>query len=154
MMFARTQSERDTFSKFYNDLHEMTAEMEKAHDAEPVTSTMLEPYLQYGHHFAIGNAVQTVAPTLFEMKLVIFIAGEGEAFITPDEPCTWHNPQSYKFPPMLRSPGLAQQDIEVCLPISPRYLALPCRRGDRTGPAKNRRQLRKNSAPRGRFHVL
>src|SRR6266567_1664177 len=28
--------------------------------------------------------------------------------------------------------------------------ASPCRRGDRTGPAKNRRQLRKNSAPRGR----
>src|SRR5437588_5852778 len=28
--------------------------------------------------------------------------------------------------------------------------ASPCRRGDRSGPAKNRRQLRKNSAPRGR----
>ena len=28
--------------------------------------------------------------------------------------------------------------------------ASPCRRGDRTGPAKNHRQLRKNSAPRGK----
>src|SRR5213593_3689087 len=28
--------------------------------------------------------------------------------------------------------------------------ASPCRRGDRTGPAKNRRQVRENSAPRGR----
>ena len=28
--------------------------------------------------------------------------------------------------------------------------ASPCRRGDQTGPAKNRRQLRENSAPRGR----
>ena len=28
--------------------------------------------------------------------------------------------------------------------------ASPCRRGDRTGPAKNRRQVRENSAHRGR----
>ena len=33
--------------------------------------------------------------------------------------------------------------------------ASPCRRGDRTGPAKNRRQIRKKfSAAGNRFHVL
>jgi hypothetical protein len=124
MMFVRTKSERKAFTKFYSELHEMTSAMEEQHNAEPTASAFTGAYKEYGHHAAIGHSIQTIAGALFEMNLAIFVAADGESFITSDEPCAWHNPQSYKFPPMLRSPGLAQQDIEISLPISPHYLAL------------------------------
>jgi len=124
MMFIRTKSERETFTKFYTDLHKMVSAMEEQHNAEPAASAFASAYKEYGHHVAIGDSIQNIAEALFEMNLAMFVAADGEAFITSDEPCVWHNPQSYKFPPMLRSPGLAQQDIEISLPISPCYLAL------------------------------
>src|SRR5262249_755242 len=71
----------------------------------------------------MGHSIQTIAEALFAMNLALFVAAD-EAFITSDEPCVWHNPQAHKFPPMLHSPGLAQQDVEITLPISPQFLAL------------------------------
>jgi hypothetical protein len=124
MTFVRTKSERESFLKFYTGLHDMTVSMEEQHKAEPVASSMTAAYKKYGHHVAIGHSIQTIVEALFAMNLAIFVAPDGEAFITSDEPCVWHNPQAHKFPPMLRSPGLAQQDIEITLPISPQFLAL------------------------------
>jgi hypothetical protein len=123
MMFIRTKSERESFTKFFTELHDMTSAIEKQHASEPVTSSITATYKEYGHHAAIGHSIQQIAETLFAMNLAHFVAADG-AFITSDEPCVWHNPKSYRFPPMLRSPGLAQQDIEITLPISPQYLAL------------------------------
>lgn len=124
MMFVRTKSERESFLKFYTGLHDMTVAMEEQHKAEPVASSMTAAYKEYGHHVAIGHSIQTITEALFAMNLAILVALDGEAFITSDEPCMWHNPQAYKFPPMLRGPGLAQQDIEITLPLSPQFLAL------------------------------
>jgi hypothetical protein len=36
----------------------------------------------------------------------------------------WFNPEAYKFPPFFRSPGLAQERIEITLPLSPKYFAV------------------------------
>lgn len=37
-------------------------------------------------------------------------------------PCIWHNPKLHTFLPFYRSPGLAQKDTEVYLPLRPRHM--------------------------------
>jgi hypothetical protein len=52
----------------------------------------------------------------------ILISKEPLGFITSDAPCVWFNPKAHTFPPFYRSPGLAQTDIEVTLPLTPHHL--------------------------------
>jgi hypothetical protein len=39
-------------------------------------------------------------------------------------PGVWFNPKAHTLPPLYRSPGLAQKDIEVTLPLTPHHLLL------------------------------
>jgi hypothetical protein len=63
-------------------------------------------------------------PLLFAMNMSIVVADDEVGFITSDMPCIWHNSKLHTFPPFYRHPGLAQKDIEVCLPLTPQHMLL------------------------------
>ena len=62
------------------------------------------------------------APLLLQMHMSVLVTDSELGFITSDNPCVWFNPTLHRLPPFYRSPGLAQQDIEVSLPLSPNHL--------------------------------
>lgn len=98
--------------------------MEQAHNAKPVTSQQLEESLKNHHGELVVQTIEVVAPILFQMTLTIFSTDDPIGFITSDAPAAMYNPRAHTFPPIYRSPGLFQKDIELTLPLSPRHLAL------------------------------
>lgn len=124
MMVTRTKSQRANWTDFYSRLHDQVESMEKFHGAEPIASRETADLIKHGHHMFMGHSIDVIVEWLFRMNMAVFAAGEGQRFITSDRPCVWFNPDSYKFPPLLRGPGLAQDKIEITLPISPDFFAI------------------------------
>ena len=125
MMWSRTKAERRSLTNNFTELHEMTESLERQFQPEGQVAASLETerWKDYGHQFTIGHTIDFVSHALFHMHVCIFVAAHQQRFITSDCPCGWFNPEAYKWPPMLRSPGLAQKDIEITLPMSPTHLA-------------------------------
>ncbi|HEY7001954.1 MAG TPA: DUF4238 domain-containing protein [Candidatus Udaeobacter sp.] len=125
MMSVRTMPERRSLTKSFTELHEMTESLERQFQpgGQRVASLETERWKDQGHQFTIGHSIDFVSGELFEMHLCFLVAAHQQRFITSDHPCVWFNPEAYKWPPMLRGPGLAQKDIEITLPISPTHLA-------------------------------
>ncbi len=67
----------------------------------------------------IGSTLKVVVPAFQRMNVAVLCTRDPIGFVTSDRPCTWYDPENYKFPPWLRGPGLASPTIEVTLPISP-----------------------------------
>lgn len=67
----------------------------------------------------IGIVVKSVIPIFQRMHVVVLCTADPIGFVTSDCPCTWFDPEGYKFQPIYRSPGLGSRTIEVTLPISP-----------------------------------
>lgn len=124
MMCSRTKSQRENWTQFASELHGMTESMEQSYGAEPGTSKETARFKEYGHHMFMGHSIEVIADWLFRMNLVIFTAAERQLFLTSDRPGVWFNPDAHKMPPMYRGPGLAQEKIEITLPLSPKYFAL------------------------------
>ena len=124
MMSTRTKSQRANWTDFFSKVHDQVESIEKSNNAEPTTSLETAQMKEYGHHVYMGHSIDFIADALFRMNMVIFMAAQQERFITSDHPCVWFNPEAYKFPPMLRSPGLAQDRIEITLPLSPTHLVV------------------------------
>ena len=61
---------------------------------------------------------------LVRMRLTILFTASEPGFITSDTPCVWFDPELYKLPSLLRSPGLGSKTIQVTMPISPNFLVL------------------------------
>jgi hypothetical protein len=72
----------------------------------------------------IVPVVQTVMSMFQRMHVAVLHTQDPTGFVTSDNPCTWFDPESYKFPPFYRGPGLGSRTIEVTLPISPRQCLL------------------------------
>lgn len=124
MMSSRTSSERASLTKSFTEMHKMTEALEEQFTpGRREASLETAKWRDFGHHMAIGHSINFISDTLFKMKLSLFIAGGEQRYVTSDHPCTWHNPEAYKWPPFYRSPGLYQERIEVTLPLSPMYLA-------------------------------
>jgi hypothetical protein len=123
-MLGRSTQQGDWMLKQQLDHLEVIKEMEKAHGAEPITSKDMERALENHHARLVVGCIQTMAPVLFGMVLTIFTTNDRTGFITSDAPAVMYNPRSHTFPPMYRSPGLLQRDVEVTLPLSPQHLAL------------------------------
>jgi Protein of unknown function (DUF4238) len=124
MMSTRTKSQRANWTDFYSRLHDQVESMERFHNAEPSTSLETAHLKEYGHHMFMGHSIDFITEWLFRMNMVIFTAVQHERFITSDHPCVWFNPEAHKFPPLLRSPGLAQDRIEITLPLSPTHFVV------------------------------
>jgi hypothetical protein len=125
-MSLRTDSRRNSMQRFANELHETTTLMEEDHQLEPQASLWTGALQRHAHQYLIGEGLGTLPGLLFAMRLVILETVDPHGFITSDDPCVWWNPKAYQMPPFYRSPGLAQRDIEVTLPVSPRFLAVVC----------------------------
>lgn len=123
MMASRTKTPRRNLSRSFNEIHQKTVELERSHNAPPLGSLETQIYAEHGHQLTLGYNIQTIAEWLSRMHLTIFVASGTSRFISSDDPCVWFNPESYRFPPLLRSPGLAQEKIEVTLPLSPTHFA-------------------------------
>jgi hypothetical protein len=67
----------------------------------------------------IEMVMQSVIPIFQRMHVAVLCTADPIGFVTSDHPCTWFDPESYKFQPIYRSPGLDSRTIEVTLPISP-----------------------------------
>jgi hypothetical protein len=67
----------------------------------------------------IAGIVSTVMRHFAQMHTAILCTDDPIGFVTSDHPCTWFDPEAYKFPPFCRSPGLAVKTIEITLPVSP-----------------------------------
>ncbi|MDE2719285.1 DUF4238 domain-containing protein [Candidatus Palauibacter polyketidifaciens] len=69
-------------------------------------------------------AIETQLPWLIQMRLRVLTTDDDVGFITSDRPCVWFDPEAYRLPWHLRSPGLAVSTIEITLPISPTQMLL------------------------------
>lgn len=67
----------------------------------------------------IGQLVRTVQPILSRMSMAVLCTEDQLGFVTTDNPCVWVDPESYKYPPYLRGPGIGMKGIEITLPVSP-----------------------------------
>lgn len=123
-MHTRTIAMGDHWKATQQELHDVVRNLEKQHDAPPTTSLQTARMVEYAAQHLIAMGIDVEAPLLFEMPMTIMVTTDELGFITSDAPCVWFNPQLYKLPPFYRSPGLAQRDIEVTLPLTPRHLLL------------------------------
>jgi hypothetical protein len=123
-MHTRTIAMGDHWKATQQELHNVVTNLEKQHHAAPTTSLRTAKMVEYAAQHLITMGIDVEAPLLFEMPMTIMMTADELGFITSDAPCVWLNPQLYKVPPFYRSPGLAQRDIEVTLPLTPHHLLL------------------------------
>jgi len=123
-MHTRTIAMGDHWKATQQRLHDVMANLEKMHDAPPTTSLETAKMVEFAPQHLIAMGIDIESPLLFEMPMTIMVTDDELGFITSDTPCVWFNPQLYKLPPFFRSPGLAQPDIEVTLPLTPRHMLL------------------------------
>ncbi|MEG1766931.1 MAG: DUF4238 domain-containing protein [Comamonas sp.] len=75
---------------------------------EDVTQTLLQ------------TAAKHVAPRLASMHATVLCTEHPIGFVTTDAPSTWFDPGAYRLPPLQRSVGLNNIDIQITLPLSPK----------------------------------
>jgi len=68
--------------------------------------------------------INTLAPRLLAMDMVVIETNTEPGFITSDNPCVWFDPEAYKRPPMFQTPGLGYETTEITLPISPNQMLI------------------------------
>lgn len=88
--------------------------------SQEAVKAMAETPLQ----IALPGMITSQLQMFRRMKLGILYHDFKPGFITSDTPCVWFDPESYKYPVLFRSPGLAMPSIEVTLPISPRQMVI------------------------------
>ena len=66
--------------------------------------------------------IRTMLPILLRMPAAVLETTDSLGFITSDNPVVIYDPESYKMPPIFRSPGLLSSTVEVTMPLSPRQL--------------------------------
>lgn len=98
--------------------------MEKQAGAEPVTSLETGRILENAPQHFLAMSLDVESPLYLRMNMAILVTDDPIGFITSDSPCGWYNPKAHTMPPFYRSPGLAQTDIEVTLPLTPQHLLL------------------------------
>lgn len=80
------------------------------------------------HSAGIPGLVSSIFGLIFEMKCGLIISADPEnRFITADSPCVMVNPEMetrFGRDALIAQPGLAQEDIELSLPLSPRMAVL------------------------------
>ena len=138
-MFERQPSKRDSLQKFFSDVKEKVEHMRAL---SPETKRRLakipsitsgkgipaDEFLEMGkdvgslHTSMIPEGVDVIAPIIFDMKWAFVVRSEGESpFMTSDNPCSLANPvlEATYGPGIFGStPGFAQKDVELSLPLS------------------------------------
>lgn len=121
-MKSRTRRAGDNWQKTAQQLHDMVSSMEQQYGTAPTTSRQTERMVEMAPPYFVMTNLDIRTPILYQMEMSIFVANDELGFITSDSPCVWFNPKAHTFPPFYRSPGLAQPDIEVTLPLTPTHM--------------------------------
>jgi hypothetical protein len=120
-MFSRVNQQGTVWVDFVKEIHDGVKRMEEQHNAEPSTSLEVAAMLENARPEYIAMSLEILAKMYYEMSMAILVAPLTDRFITSDSPTVWYNPDSYKLPPFWRSPGLAQEKVEVTMPLTPKY---------------------------------
>jgi hypothetical protein len=121
-MKSRTRRAGDHWQKTAQQLHGMVSSMEQQHGTAPTTSRETRRMVEVAPPYFVMTNLEIQTPLLYQMEMAIFVANDELGFITSDSPCVWFNPKAHTLPPFYRSPGLAQPDIEVTLPLTPAHM--------------------------------
>lgn len=122
-MLQRTLRHKDTLERFYDELIRRTELLERAHNITPRKSAELRAEKENAHKLSLVAILPNLTRLLLEMKVAFLCVDKsGARFITSDDPCNLFNPdlqwQSFY------GPGLAQENIELTLPLSPHVLLI------------------------------
>lgn len=123
-MIGRTNRMAQHNLDFFRKVHDKVSAMESHFGAEPSLSKQTSVFADQGDKLSMAMLLSHMPPMLFQMSLTILETDAEIGFITSDDPCVLYNPKAYKLPPLFRSPGLGQPEIEVTLPLTPKQLAL------------------------------
>jgi hypothetical protein len=116
---------------FLTAAHNQVVASERKRNAPPRTSLKTAELAENAHPLYIAASLRVGTPLLFNMAMTILSSDDDFGFITSDIPCVWHSPSLHTLPPSMRNVGLNLVDIEVTLPLSPRYLLLVSHRAHR-----------------------
>ena len=134
---VRTRAQRDHHQKQWRKVQEKMDRMgEWAKNATPeqrqAASTLgggSGPRLGYDEVKRLAEApmqtmlapmIETQLPLLVRMDAVVMECATGPGFITSDNPCVWWDPEWHKKAPVWRGAALADPNLEICMPLSPR----------------------------------
>ena len=106
---------------FAEELHESVTHLERAHNVEPRMSLETAAMVENARPQLVAMSLQMLSELYYGMSMGIFVAPENCHFITSDSPTVWYNPEAYKLPPFWRSAGLAQEKVEVTMPLTPKF---------------------------------
>ena len=123
-MHTRTMAQGEHWRGEMAKMHEQLESMERAYGIAPSESLATAEMVKTAHTDIVIMSIMHETPLLFQMNMSIVVADDETGFITSDVPCIWQNPKLHTFPPFYRHPGLAQKDIEVCLPLTPQHMLL------------------------------
>jgi hypothetical protein len=117
VMLQRTLRHKDNLEKFLDELISRTEAMEKSHGIASKKSDEIKRYKENVHKIGVFQNLPDITELLVKMSIGFLCAEKGSFYITSDDPCNLFNPdlQWQRF----YSPGLAQEKIEVTLPLSP-----------------------------------
>jgi len=121
-MQSRTIRAGDHWRNTAQQIHDITSSLEQQYGVGPHTSKQTERMVEVAPQYFVMTMLEMQTPIYFQMQISIFVSKDEFGFITSDSPCVWFNPKAHTFPPFYRSPGLAQADIEVTLPLTPQHL--------------------------------
>ena len=151
-MTARVDPQARSFEGSLRQEFEIVQRIEQQHKLDPSTSLEIGALLDNVRPFFVASSLPIIAPLYYRMSMAILVAPGEEMFITSDSPTAWNNPEAYKWPPFYRSPGLAQEGIEVTLPLTPRYALLLSHNDKISGYKKATDRLVNEMNRRTRFH--
>ena len=120
VMLQRTLRHKDNLERFLNELIEHAEALETTHNAPHKQSEEIKQYKENSHKLGVVQTLPDITELLMKMNIAFLCAEGGAKFITSDDPCNLFNPdlQWQRF----YSPGLAQRNIQVTLPLSPNIM--------------------------------
>ena len=128
---SQFQSALDRMDEFRKSMRARTSERRAAGKAYPPTSSTTSISYEDFKKSVEGPvapwvvwAIEIQLPRLVQMRRRVLTTDDHVGFITSDQPCVWFDPEAYRRPWHLRSPGLAVPTIEVTLPVSPAQMLL------------------------------
>jgi hypothetical protein len=123
-MQSRTIRAGENWRKSSGELHDLTAAMEQQYETNGRASDQAKYLRDNAHQLFVLMSLEQQTPLYMQMEMSICMVEDEKMLITSDSPCVWFNSKAHTFPPAYRSPGLLQKDIEVRLPLTPKYLLL------------------------------
>jgi hypothetical protein len=138
-MYSRTDPFAQGIESSWSELHEVVKGMEEQiqhgerstlpssmlpGEWTPISSKETQFPATNARPLAVEAAIQMAAPLIWRMNMAFFQAPQGSFFVTSDNPCVWFSPSAYRLPPYYRAAGLAMEDIEITMPVTPAVLVL------------------------------